>query len=152
VTGQIVVERTSALPEAKGVFSVFVIYVLWDLLTDVLSPNSIPEGARLLSLKTISAAFVSTFASVLCLVLTAGVFVAAANANSAVKVIALDFALGAIILLFRCVKAVEKPLSRLLNVSDWPAFSQPRKAGTAEKIGGWICFAVYVIAVVAGLV
>jgi hypothetical protein len=75
--------------------------------------------------------------------------VAAANAHSAVKVIVLDFALGAIILLFRCVKAVEKLLSTGLNVTHWPAFSQPREAGKPERVGGLICFGVYILAVFA---
>jgi hypothetical protein len=147
VAGQIVVELTSASPEAIGVLSVFVIYVLWDLLTDVLSAKYIPEGIRFFSLKTFSAAFVSTFASILCLVLTAGVLLAAKDTNSTAKVVALDFALGAIILLFRSVKALETPLSRKLDLTRWPAFSEPREAGKPQKVGGWICVVVYIIAV-----
>jgi hypothetical protein len=147
VTGQIAVERTSASPEAIGVLSVFVIYVLWDLLTDI-SPNYIPEGTRFWSSKTISAAFVSTFASLLCLALTIGVLAAAANVSSTAKVIALDAALGAIILLFRCVKAVETSLSQGLGLTHWPAFSEPRNAGTPEKAGGLICVGFYIVAIV----
>jgi hypothetical protein len=149
VTGQIAVEPTSARPEANGLLWVFAVYIGWDLLTDVLSPGCIPSGVRWFGLKTIAAAVVSILASALCFVLVVIVFLAAANAKSAPRVIALDVALAATILLFRSLKPVEKPLSKHFGVSDWPAFSKPREASTAQLAWGWICSIVYIVAIVA---
>jgi hypothetical protein len=151
ITGQIAVEPTSARPEAAGLLWVFAVYIGWDLLTDVLSHGRIPSDIRWFSRKTVAAAVVSIFASALCLVLVFLVFLAAANAKSVPKVIALDVALAATILLFRSLKPVEKLLSKHFGVSDWPAFSKPRKTSTAQIAWGWICSVVYVLAIVAVL-
>jgi hypothetical protein len=86
------------------------------------------DGTSLLSIKGFFAVCVSTFASVICLLLIVVVLFIASTVTSPLGVIALDIALAAIILFFRSLKPLETPLSRLLGLTDWPAFSKPRQA------------------------
>jgi len=150
-TGGTKLTQASARPEVQSLFYVFFVYAVWDLIADILSPNCIPKGPVSVQkiFATIRAGFVSVFASILCLALVWSLFRPAAKTTSPQQVIALDIALAAIILLFRSAKGLEKPFSRWLRVTDWRAFKEPREANLPQQIWGWVCFGVYIIALVA---
>ena len=67
--GETTLAVVSARPESIGLCVVFGVYALWDLATDVFSPGSIPstDGRLWMGFK---AAFVSSLASIVCLVLS----------------------------------------------------------------------------------
>jgi hypothetical protein len=126
----------SALPEAKGLLVVFGVYAAWDLIADVFSKDCIPKGSMCFRIgKGFRVAIVSTFASIICFGLILLVRLFAREATSVLEVIAFDIALGAIILLFRSAKVLENPLSRLLRVTDCPAFQKQRPVSRAERYG-----------------
>jgi len=139
----------SAKPEALVLLWVFGIYIFWDVIVDVFSPGCAPNSPMVLVLfKGIFAAIVSALASFLCFVLVALVWWFAGKTSSSHQVIALDIALCATILLFRAAKGLENPFSRWLRVTDWRAFRNPREVSLTVKIWGWICFVVYLTAIV----
>ena len=134
----------SARPESIGLFIVFLIYTVWDLSTDVLSPGCVP-GDQLLSKKGFKAAFVSTFASVACLAFTGLVWIFATPNAAQYEVVALDFALICVILLFRQLKAIENPLARLLQLEDCKAWKKQRETQGTELRWGLVLGVAYLL-------
>ena len=143
----------SASPEARWISIVFFVYVIWDLIVDVLAPGAIPHdrsGIRLV-FKYLRASIVSTFASFSSLILIFLVFQLAKQKVSPLQVICLDGSLVFVIFLFRAAKALETPLTRWLKVQDCPAFRKPRLVHTGERYGGWACFVGYIVLMAAVL-
>jgi len=143
----------SARPEAKWLLVIFFVYVIWDLITDVVPHGAIANNRSRIRwiFKCLCASIVSTFASVLSLALIFGVFLLAKRSVASVQVICLDVALVMVIFLFRAAKALEIPLSRWLAVEDCTAFRKHRFVHTGERLGGWVCFVGY-IALMAAVV
>jgi hypothetical protein len=145
-----VLGSASAKPEALVLLYVFGVYILWDLIVDVFSPNCAPKKpTHSLIIEGFFAMIVSTLASFFCFLLIAFVWSFADKTTSTRQVIALDIALCAIILLFRAAKALEKPFSRWLRVTDWAAFREPRDVSLTVKIWGLVWLGVYVLALAA---
>jgi hypothetical protein len=145
----------TAVPEASWICIVFVVYAFWDLVADVFSSGCIPPQTgnyRLLKkvLKGLGAAFVSVFASGVCIFLSYRVYVAAAVVKDPRAVIFFDLSLVCVILLFRALKAFENVLAPRLSVGDCKAFLTPRKTQGTESWWSGALFAVYLAALLYG--
>lgn len=116
----------SARPESIGLCVVFGVYAFWDLATDVFPRGCIPPApGRLWT--GLKAAFVSMFASVVCLVFVGFiVFAFATTTAGRCEVLFLDGALLCVILLFRELKAIENPLAKWLTLKACRAWIEVR--------------------------
>jgi len=125
--GEITLSSQSAQPEAGWVGGVFAVYVVWDLLSDVFCEEGIPKSCFFARLrKGFAAAAVSTFASLMCLIATFGIWMLASTRTEVRQVVFLDLMLGCIILVFRQLKAAENTLAPLMGVTDCKAFATRR--------------------------
>jgi hypothetical protein len=123
----------SAQPEAWWIGVVFAVYVMWDLLSDVLCEGGLPQGGIYAKLKKgLAAAIVSTFASLVCLLGSFGIWWLAATRTGVIQIVFLDLSLVCIILLFRVLKAAENALAPMLKVTDCKAFANPRPTRGTE--------------------
>lgn len=129
----------SARPEALWLLVVFVVYVIWDVVTDVLSPGSIPAlptGRQRISV-FLRAVIACTLCSTACALLSALVLLAARDNPTTWSVVLLDVALLAVVLLFRVLKPFLEPKgAALLGVSHLPALAITRTVDGKE--GRWI--------------
>ena len=136
----------SARPEAVWLAWVFCIYIVWDLLADVFSPNCLTKNSFSgVAFQALRVSVVSVAASAICLGMTVFVLYRAAEGLLPIQVVLLDCALMMIVLLFRVLKVFEQPLAKLFQVQDCHAFialrSQPRaKSLTALFIGAYGAF------------
>ncbi len=123
----------SSRPEALIVVLVFVVYILWDLIADVLSkdPNERTNGLRTDHLdwsnarNLLSRAFVYCLASVICFLLSLLVFWHSDDSMSPHTALAGDIALIAIVIAFRPLKELEPLASSLF--SDFVPRSESRR-------------------------
>ena len=127
VAGATRAAASSAIPEAKWIAWVFVIYIFWDLLADVFSEGCLTEQ-RLhhIIFQGIRVSIASAAASAFCLFMAVLVCFHAESVVTPIQVILLDGALIAIVFLFRVLKVFEIPLAKLLRVQDCKAFAAPR--------------------------
>ena len=137
----------SAVPEALLLLVVFVVYAVWDLVTDVFSPGCIPHGlgARAWISKTARLGLVSTIASDMCIFFIGVAYCIARRTehrHDSTQVVLIDVALLLMIFFFRAIKAVENPLSRWFRITDCEAFRQPRAVHGNEI---WLCIAILCI-------
>lgn len=148
--GNTLLTTASARPEAKWLACVFCIYIVWDLLADVFSPNCLTKtGLFGKAFQALRVGVVSVAASAICLCMALLVLFYASEGLLPIQVALLDCALMMIVVLFRVLKVFEQPLAKLFQVQDCHAFialrSGPRaKTLTALFIGayGALIFAV----------
>ena len=145
--GTRVLTTPSAVPEAQWIVVVFGIYVLWDLVTDVLSPECIPTDLRRLQWlsKLARAAITSVYCSLLCLGLATVVLILAEGNRSSAEVLLLDVMLLSTILFFRTIKVTEGFWASALNVEDCKAFSKRREAAGNENLWSLVLGFSYVL-------
>jgi hypothetical protein len=120
-------EAPSALPGARWILVIFVIYVIWDLITDICSHGAIPKTNRFWDWTTARAAALSVFVSFTSLIMISVVVMFARNPDAPVRVVCLNLTLISVLLFFRGAKRIEIPLARILGVQDYLAFEDPRK-------------------------
>lgn len=137
----------SAKPESWWIIWMFAVYVGWDLLTDVFSEGNIPPDTK--HPRRFRVAFVSSFASLVCVGLTYLVFVIASQNADPDAVVLLDVALICLALLFRLLKSAEGPLSKWFGVEQYPPFIPARPLRKHEK--GWavVLSITYVVCLLA---
>lgn len=134
VLGNSKLTMPAATPESLCLVAIFAIYVLWDLLVDVFSANSVPPGPMVQRLWIgLRIAIVCAFASLICAVLCYVVYRLSDTVVGVYEVAALDAALLMIVLLFRVLKTIERPLSRLAGVAHCRAFDPPRASINYER-------------------
>lgn len=144
--GNTILTPASARPEAKWLACVFCIYIVWDLLADVFSPNCLTKtGLFGIAFQALRVGVVSVAASVFCLGMTLLVLSYASEGLLPIQVVLLDCALMMIVVLFRVLKVFEPPFAKLVQVQDCHAFivsrSGPRaKSLTALFIGAYGAF------------
>jgi hypothetical protein len=149
----IVLLPASAKPEAGGLAAVFVVYGVWDLLTDVFPQGCIPKSLGVLAWtsKASRLAAVSTFASALCMGLSWLAYWRATLVDpkhDGLQVFLIDVALLSVVLVFRAAKAAENPLSRWLKVTDCEAFKRTRAVQGNELRWCIALLLVYAVALV----
>ena len=117
----------SATSESIWIVVIFGTYAAWDLIADVFSNGSIPPTSMVGRLWIgLRVAIVCSLASCTCLLLCYVVLRFSESVAGVLEVAAFDAALLAVVLLFRVLKAVERPLSSLARVADCKAFCPPR--------------------------
>jgi len=135
----------SAQPESIWIWVVFGVYALWDLATDVFPRGYIPRApGRLWT--GLKAAFVSMFASVICLVFVGFIVFSFATTTAGWReVLFLDGALLCVILLFRELKAIENPLAKWLKLKACKAWIEVRPTHGHELTTGIGLTLVYLL-------
>jgi hypothetical protein len=142
--GATVLDTPSARPEALWVAVIFAMYIIWDVMADVLSPGSIPTshpftrimvGARVL--------LVCCFASATCFWLAFRIYQSSDHGKSIADIAFLDLALLFVVLLFRTLKTLEAPFSKLLRVSNCRAFAARQSIIARDLIFSTILIAGY---------
>jgi hypothetical protein len=132
--GVAVLTQASAVPEAFWLVVVFSIYVVWDWLADVFSPQCLnATGFWKRSWQGLRVAIVCSAASSICALLGLSVFYLAGIANGSLATVFFDGALLSVVLLFRVLKIFEKPLAQLFDVAGCAAFTSPRASTGKEK-------------------
>ena len=136
--------KPSAEPEAKWIATIFVVYAVWDLVTDLLSPGCINVGSiSQWPLKAFRVAIVSAFTSAACLAMTCVLLRNAWHSTQPHQVILLDVGLVAVIGFFRVLKASENVLAPLFRVDDCKAFKGGRQTQGNEIKWGTILLGIY---------
>jgi hypothetical protein len=139
----------TAAPESFWLCVVFGVYAFWDFVADVCSAGCIPKAPFFPRVwKALRVAFVSTFASLVCLLLSYLTFIVAARGVGAHEVLFLDGALVCVILFFRELKAFENVLAPLLAITDCKAFAEPRKTQGHELRWGIVLLLLYAVCLV----
>lgn len=126
----------SAYPEALWLLVVFLVYLIWDIVTDVWSPGSIPPQPTLAKKVSVvgRAVIACTICSAICVFLSALALFAARENASVMSVVLLDVALLAVVLLFRVLKPVVEPkVANWLRVQDCPALKVKRSVDGTEN-------------------
>lgn len=144
--GETVLAQATAQPESLWLCVVFGVYACWDLVADVFSVGCIPKARFFHRIwKALRASFVSVFASLVCLLLSYSAFVVATKRTEADEVLFLDGMLVCVILFFRVVKAFENVLAPCLAVTDFKAFTRPRKTQGHELLWGILLLLLYAV-------
>lgn len=142
--GDTLLTPASAVPEAKWLAVVFAIYIAWDLLADVFSPNCLTEKSLFWRIwQAIRVGVVSIAASTVCLGMAWIVFSHASEATTPIQVALLDCALIVIVLLFRVLKVFEQSFAKLLQVQNCQAFRESRLRGAYAKISAFVLSATF---------
>lgn len=150
--GQPVLAPPTAQPESRWLYVVFGVYAFWDLVEDVFSADCIPRAPFFSRVwKGLRTAFVSTFTSIVCLLLSLLVFAVATRGAKTQHVLFLDGALVTVILLFRVIKASENVLAPLLRVTDCKAFKEPRPTQSREPMWFILLIILYAVCLLGAL-
>ncbi|MBK9238946.1 MAG: hypothetical protein IPL75_01510 [Acidobacteria bacterium] len=141
-------EPASAVPEAIVLVVVFVVFLCWDLIVDILSPCRSPRQKHWLAGDIIRASLVCGASSAVGLLLVVVVALMATTQGSAVKVMALDACLLTALVLHRTSKVFEHDAAKAIGIDCWPGLTTARPALGYER--GWtrnaVLFACYIIA------
>lgn len=125
--GRPVLGKPSASPEAYWLSVIFMVYLVWDIISDVFSSESMDAiRARGNPWSYFTVAGVSGASSFLCLWLCRIVAGQAENVVSEASVTLLDLALLFVVIAFRVLKVIEMPLARRFGVEWHKAFTVRR--------------------------
>lgn len=142
----------NASPEAFWILVIFISYFVWDIVTDVLSPGSMPSQSTLARKISLWARVVvaCTACSFVAALLSCLVLIAARRCSSPKSVVFLDIALLAVVLLFRVLKPVLEPrVVAWLRVTDCAAFKVTRSTDGNETRWMTGLFFAYFVALIS---
>jgi hypothetical protein len=133
----------TAVPEARWIIWIFAVYVIWDIVSDVVKE----KNART-SLATIGLALASTACSIICVTLAFIASQVAEDARSPWSVILVDAALLSVVLLFRVIKVVlENSLYRVLpRLRKYQAFATLRPGSGRDGTWTALFIMIYLLA------
>lgn len=131
--GVVLSAPSSAAPESRWLLTIFVIYLIWDLISDVFSTDSLTaKGFFNCSWQGLRVAVLCCASSALCAYLCyRALELSATVEGSPVGVALVDSSLLVVVLLFRVIKAFEPPLAKVLKVEGCKAFVARRSARNA---------------------